>query len=611
VSGWSERLGRLGALAGAVGALALTISALPWLRGDDPARSVLRARLQDYEPDPAALAAVRSELGLGANPVQGAAQWLGAAATGDFGTSWVQGRPVLDLLLPALGASTGLAAAALAVACVLALVLVAPLAWAAAGPPGAPGPLVRGARVLSGVAAAVPEFVLATVLLAVAAVRLGLAPGPGWFGPSSLVLPAVALGLPAGGLLARLVGVALEATAAEAWVRTWRAMDYGRITIVRALLQRSVTVAVPQVAIIFIGLLSALIVIEEIFAVPGAGRLSLQAALAQDLPVVQGCVLLLVLTAAGVSAMAIVAQRAMLGPARAASALAPAAAVRHPVRWSLPLCTGALLAAVILYGLLRDPDRVRLDRRLSQPSWAHPLGTDAVGRDVLARFGHGAVLTLGTAAAVTAVALVVGLALGLRGTTARVGVADVLYALPPVLVGLVVAAVLGPRLVAAAAAAALVAWSPIAVHTRSLAEEVRASGYYQAAVLSGAGTGWMLRRHLLPAVAGPAIVHALTRLPSNAQAIAALGFLGLGAGHDTPEWGAQLSTALDYLERAPAAVAAPVLGLALLGVLAGSVPAESAGRRQASRWGPGRRPGVIKNGFRTVWYSTPPAGPGK
>jgi peptide/nickel transport system permease protein len=246
---WFDRLGRVGALACAVGGLAVTIAALPWLRGDDPARSVLRARLEDQEPDPAALAAVRSELHLPANPIQGAADWLAAAVTGDFGTSWVEGRPVLDLLLPALGVSAGLAVAALAVAGLFGSILIAPLAWAASGPPVAPGPVIRAARVLSGVAAAVPEFVLGTVLLAVVSVRLGLAPGPGWFGPSSVVLPAVALGLPAGGLLARLVGVAVEATTGEPWVRTWRAMDYGQVTITTAILQRAITVVVPQLAI--------------------------------------------------------------------------------------------------------------------------------------------------------------------------------------------------------------------------------------------------------------------------------------------------------------------------------------------------------------------------
>jgi peptide/nickel transport system permease protein len=588
MSVWRGRLGRVAALAGAVGGLALLIAALPWLRGDDPARSVLRARSDDRDADAAALRDVRDELGLAPDPVRAAVDWLTAAATGDFGTSWVEGRPVLDLLLPALGVSAGLAVAALAVATVVGLILVAPLAWAAAGPPGAVGHAARGTRILTSVAAALPEFVLATVLLGVVAVHLRWAPVAGWFSPSHMVLPALALGVPIGGLLARLVGVAVEATAGEPWVRTWRAVGCGGATLAAAIVRRAVTVAVPQVGLLFVGLLGGTIAVEQIFAVPGAGRLSLQAALAQDLPVVQACTLVLALAAAAVGAAAIVAQRAMLGPAGTAAGLVSAASVRSRVRPATPVLAGALLVALIAAGLLRDPDRVRLDRRLGGLSWAHPLGTDAVGRDVLARVGHGAVLTLGTAAVVTAVALVVGLAAGLRRTSARVGVADILNALPPVLAGLVVAAVLGPGLVSAAAAVALVAWAPIAVHTRSLIEEVCACGHYQAAVAAGAGTGWLLRRYLLPAVLRPAQVHAVTRLPSVAQSIAALGFLGLAAGHDTPEWGAQLSAAVAYLERAPAAVAAPVLGLALLGVLLGTVPAEP-GRRPATVRAEGRR----------------------
>jgi peptide/nickel transport system permease protein len=152
-----------------------------------------------------------------------------------------------------------------------------------------------------------------------------------------------------------------------------------------------------------------------------------------------------------------------------------------------------------------------------------------------------------------------------------------------VLVGLVLAAVLGPGLRAAATAAALVAWVPLAVHTRNLADEVRASGYHQAAVLGGAGPAWLLRHHLVPAVTRPVAVHALIRVPRDALAIAALSYLGLGAGHDTAEWGAQLATAVDYIERAPAAVAAPVLGLTLLGLLAGYTPETSGvGLRPAS-----------------------------
>jgi peptide/nickel transport system permease protein len=565
------RLGRAGALIGAAAGLAVIVAALPWLSGDDPARSVLRARLTDREPDSAALAAVRSELNLATDPVTGALDWLAGAATGNLGRSWVDDTPVRESLTAAAAVSAGLACAACAVAVAVGLILVTPVAWRATNPRHKPS---TGLLASSAGVAALPEFVLAAVLLTVVAVRWRLAPTAGWFGPSSMVLPALALGVPTGGQLARLVATAVDATAAEPWVRTWLTAGCGRAVLALAIARRAVTVAVPQVAILFVRLLGGAVIIEELFAIPGVSRLALRAALAQDLPMLQGCVLLLLLTGAAAGAIGIVAHRALLGPAGAAG-LTPQPATRHaPRRW-LPLTIAAVLSATVTAGLLRDPERVHLDRRLASPSWAHPLGADPVGRDVLAQFGHGALLTVGTATAVSAVALAVGLTVGLRGSRARVGGADILNAIPPVFVGLVLAAVLGPGLSVAATAAALVAWVPLAVHTRNLADEVRASGYHQAAVLGGAGPGWLLRRHLLPAVIGPVAVHALTRISDNALAIAALSFLGLGAGHDTAEWGAQLATAVEYLERAPAAVAAPVLGLTLLGLLAGYTPERS------------------------------------
>ncbi|MDI6101687.1 ABC transporter permease subunit [Actinoplanes sp. NEAU-A12] len=575
---------RWAALTATIGGLAVLVAALPWLRDDDPARSVLRARLGEREPDPAALAAVRSELDLPAGPVQGAAQWLSGAVTGDLGRSWVDGSSVAETVAAAAGVSALLGGAAAVVAVAVGLLLGAPAAWTAAS----------GRRPRAGFTAAaltaLPEFVLAAVLITVVAVNWRLAPTAGWFGPSYLVLPALALGIPTGGLLARLLITAVEATAAEPWVHTWRAAGSGRGELAAALLRRAVTVVVTQVAVLFVGLLGGAVAVEQLFAIPGLGRIALHASLAQDLPLVQGCVLLLVIVGVAVGGLGIAVHRLLLGPAGAAASLIPAVpAHRRRGRRVAPIAAATLLLGVVVAGLLRDADRVRLGARLTGPSWAHPLGADPVGRDVLAQLGHGAVLTVGTAAAVTVVSLLAGLTIGLRGGAARAGAADILNALPPVFVGLVVAAILSPGLAAAALAAALVAWVPLGVHTRGLAEEVRASGYYRAAELCGAGPGRLLRRHLLPAVAGPVVLHALARVPATALTIAGLGFLGLGAGHDSPEWGAQLATAVAYLERAPLAVLGPVAGLGLLGVLAAAAPTASpAGSRSGTAPDTGR-----------------------
>jgi peptide/nickel transport system permease protein len=561
---------RWAALTATAGGLAVLVAALPWLRGDDPARSVLRARLGEREPDPAALAAVRSDLDLPADPLQGAGQWLSRAVTGDLGRSWVDGASVTDTLTNAAGVSALLSGTAATIAAIVGVLLAVPAAWAAAG----------RRRPRTGYAAAalaaLPEFVLAAVLITVVAVNWRLAPTAGWFGPAHLVLPALSLGIPTGGLLARLLTTAVEATAAEPWVHTWRAAGSSRRELATALLRRAITVVVPQVAVLFVGVLGGAVAVEQLFAIPGLGRIALHASLAQDLPLVQGCVLFLVVTGVLVGSLGITAHRLLIGPAGQAAGLIPAVPEHRHNPYAVPLTAALLLTTVVGVGLLRDAERVRLDQRLASPSWDHRLGTDPVGRDVLAQLAHGAILTVGTAAVVTVLSLLVGLAAGLRGGTARTGTADVLNALPPVFVGLVIAALAGPGLTAAALAAALVAWVPLAVHTRSLAEEVRASGYYRAAELCGAGPGRLLRRHLLPAVAGPVVLHALARVPATALTIAGLGFLGLGAGHDSPEWGAQLAAAVTYLERAPLAVLGPVAGLGLLGILA-AVPAP--GRR--------------------------------
>ena len=167
----------------------------------------------------------------------------------------------------------------------------------------------------------------------------------------------------------------------------------------------------------------------------------------------------------------------------------------------------------------------------------------------------------------TAACLVVGLLVGVGARSTRAGAADVLNALPPVVVGLVVAAIAGPGLLGAAIAVAAVGWVPLAVHARTLAAEARASGYVRAAVLAGASPARVARRHVLPAVVGPVTRHGLARVPHAALGIAALSFLGLGAAPDSPEWGAVLADSLAYVERAPWTIVAPATGLVLLAVV--------------------------------------------
>jgi len=574
---WSGRRWRLPGLrslltgSAALLGTALLVGALPWLSGRDPALSVLRAREAERNPDPATLAAVREQLDLPSDPVTGTLAWVGGLLQGDLGRSWVSGRPVAETVLPALVISLTLAGAAAAAALLLAVLLVLPgVRRAADGRP-------EGGRVAAAVAgalAALPEFVLAVLLVTVVAVGWGLAPTSGFSGPGHLVLPVAALALPSAGLLGRVLASAVQTTAGESWVRTWRAAGVRRRVLMVQIARRSLTGIVPLVLLTLVGNLGAAAVIEAVFDIPGLGGRSLDAALAQDVPVVQAAVVLLVGLGLLMGGLGIAVHRLLVGPALAGAGLTPehTAPARSSGRWAAGLA--ALLAAVVLAGLLRDPRAQDPASRLAAPSWAHPLGADPLGRDVLARFGHGAVLSVGLALAVTAVVLAIGLLIGLRGQRARAGLADVLNALPAVIVGIVVAAVAGPGLASAVLAVCLVAWIPLAVHARTLAAEARASGFYVAAQTAGAGPVYLLRAHLLPVVGPPVLRHALARVPVVALALAGLSFLGIGAGPESPEWGRTLADTVIYLERAPWVVLAPALGLITLGVVASLVRSE-------------------------------------
>ena len=253
------------AVGGAVVGIAVLVAALPWLWDQDPAASVLRTRYAERGTDPEALEAIRRELDLPANPVVGAAEWLGGLVRGDLGTSWVGRSPVAPDVLGALGISLTLSLSATVVAAVVAAALLLPALLAGARGRGG----ARGAGVVAAVLAAFPEIVLGSVLVLLVAVQARLLPTSGFSGPEYLVLPALALGVPAGGLLARLLSASVDATLDEGWVRTWRSLGVPVSTLVGGVARRAVAVAVPQVALLVVGLLGAAVAVEQLFSIPG------------------------------------------------------------------------------------------------------------------------------------------------------------------------------------------------------------------------------------------------------------------------------------------------------------------------------------------------------
>jgi peptide/nickel transport system permease protein len=576
---WHAGLGRLAAGAALLTAVAL----LPWLSGNDPALTVLRARSADQDPSPAQLAAVREQLGLDEGPFTHLAHWLGGLPRGDAGTSWVSGEAVLPQVTAAFAVSFTLMLGALVVTIAVAALVSARTLYLGSRRRLHRGRWATGAAVL----AALPKFLLASLLATVCGVWLGWFPSSGWEGPPSMVLPALALGVPSGAMIGGLLDQSLPAAFNEPWVRTWHAYGFTPGHIARHALRGTLAGVLPQLLPTVVALVGGAVAVEKIFNIPGLGRLALDAAIAQDLPPLQTATLVLVLLGITAGLLIQALRRVLLGPALRDGALpalhAPALPRGRSTRWVAGFCAASLLTLVIA-GLLRDPLQVDTAARLLPPSAAHPLGTDSLGRDLLARLGHGALRTVGVALAVTAVCTVTGLLLGMAAQVGS-GLTEVVATLPAVLAGLLTTAVTGPSAWGAACAVCLVGWTPYAAQAAALLEQERASGHMLASLSFGAGPGYLLRHHLLPAVLPAVLRNALLRVPTTVLVLASLGFLGLGQQPPTAEWGRLLSENQPYVELAPWTVLGPACALVLLSVLAvsGTASGWSGPRRTADR----------------------------
>lgn len=554
-----------------IGGVIGLVGLLPALAGREADLAIFRARAGDAEPTPAALESVRTDLGLDRPAPAIAMDWIGGVLRGDLGSSWVSDQPVAGPVFEALSVSLTLMAFALVVTLVVSLALLWPAVRA-----GLHGRPSRGQGPVAAALTALPEFLLAAGLLVLGAVALGWFPPFGWNGPEYAALPALALGLPAGGLIGRLLSVGVAEALAEPWVATWRSAGATDREVAAAALRRALPALLPQVGLVVVGLTAGAVAVERIYAIPGIGRLLLGAVAAFDLPTLQAGLLVLLLLAAAVGTAATLGTRLLLGSATAVAPppeLPPAPGRR---RWIVPILSGATLVVIVIAGLPRDPYGAVADR-LAAPSLAVPFGADANGRDLLARVAHGAVDTLGAAAVVTAACLVLGLLIGLA-VRASTGPVEVANALPPILAGLVVAALVGPGALGAGIAVTAVGWAPLAAHTSALVRELHEAPHIQMLPLLGVGRGRTLLQHLLPAVFPTVARHAVLRLPGIALALASLSFLGLGARPPEPDWGLVLAEGIGYVERAPWTVLAPAGLLALTSVLAVSLSSGSPAR---------------------------------
>jgi peptide/nickel transport system permease protein len=211
---------------------------------------------------------------------------------------------------------------------------------------------------------------------------------------------------------------------------------------------------------------------------------------------------------------------------------------------------------------------------LLPPGGEYLCGTDKLGRDVLSRVIYGTRTSLVMTLAVVAVIFVVGSALGILagyfgGMVDEIimRVADMMISFPGLVLAIAIAGLLGPNIVNAVIAISVVSWTKYARLARSLTLRIRQNVYIEAAIVTGAKTGHILLRYILPNLITSLIVTAAADIGTMMLELASLSFLGFGATAPTPEWGLMLNEGRTYLTKAPWLMIYPGIAIILVVVI--------------------------------------------
>lgn len=252
------------------------------------------------------------------------------------------------------------------------------------------------------------------------------------------------------------------------------------------------------------------------------------------------------------------------------------------VRSRSALAGGILLAMLLLAAILGplawavDPVGVDLLHRFSPPvwgqggQWLHPLGTDNMGRDVLARLLNGARISLLVAFSTVAVSLLVGVTLGVvsgyfgghvDALIMRIG--DIFLAYPFMLLTISIIAILGPSLVNLILVLALSDWVTYARTIRGSVLSVKSREFVTAAHAIGSSHGFIIGRHILPNVLAPVLVLGTVRAANYIIWESGLSFLGMGVPPPTATWGMMLAEGRNYILNAGWLITLPGVAIML------------------------------------------------
>lgn len=230
-----------------------------------------------------------------------------------------------------------------------------------------------------------------------------------------------------------------------------------------------------------------------------------------------------------------------------------------------------ILAAIVIGPMVGPYSPTRLDvlHKLAAPSFQHWLGTDSLGRDVFTRVLYGGRYTLAIGTGVVAIAFVIGVFFGtLAGYAGGVvdqvimRIVDAMLSFPALVLAIALAAAFGPSLSNAMLAVAITLAPQFARVARSQALAISVKPYVEAAISLGLSDLRILWRYVFANGLGPLLVQASLSIGSAVLQTASLGFLGLGAQPPLAEWGADVSSNLQFMRESPWVALSP--GMAIL-----------------------------------------------
>ncbi len=233
-----------------------------------------------------------------------------------------------------------------------------------------------------------------------------------------------------------------------------------------------------------------------------------------------------------------------------------------------------LIAALAPHVIPGSPTEIAKDHALRGPTWGQPFGMDDLGRSILSRVAHAYRVSLGVALASVALALLVGLPLGLVAGYAEGALdqlimrpLDVLMAFPAILLAIALMSVFGTGVVLVAASLAVVYTPIVARVVRAAVLAVKAEIYVDGARALGAPARRLVLRHILPNAATPVLVQASVLMAIAILVEASLSFLGVGVRPPTPSLGLMLADGRGFMVQAPWMVIFP--GLAIMAAVLG------------------------------------------